>query len=325
MGLDRGSKYALAISQQDIIYLKVILRGNPMLNLKVLLLILISSPSIGYANYEMEKLVDSYQIAKAELENPKIDQEEVQKHPFSIQVASYINEKDAVSHVNELKAKKELVKYYPTFVRGQVWFKVYVGEFDSKEKAESFRKEFVKRVDEPFSVVVSLLDNKDKDRTPASVEVKPEPAIAEKESAPVAEHLDSGNPSPHDPMPDVKLMPKSHIKEGAKVAKANPKPAKVPHAENKEKTSEASKHFYTVQIGAYPTEKDVKEFISRNTSSNVSFHYRSAVVDGKTWYRLFMGRFGSKKEAENFKNELRKDTKKDTKDGSFIRRVPATE
>jgi cell division protein FtsN len=251
------------------------------------------------ANYEVEKLLDAYVVAKAESQQTQLTDEEIKKAPYTIQVASYINEKDAVSHVDELKGKDKdfEVQYFPSFVRGQVWFKVCVGKFESKEKAEEYRKKFIKKHDEPFAVVVSRLDRPDsKKRVPANV--------AQRESSPVPVNSQVSSNEDKKNLPQIKLIPKA-VKPDIK-------------SEN----TMAVKHddFYSIQIGAYPTEELAKENLSSMKSKGADLYYKIAYVNGKKWYRLFMGKFKSKKDAEAYHKELTRE-----KADSFIRRVTASE
>lgn len=325
----------------------------------------------AFANYEVEKLLDAYVVAKAESQQTQMTEDEIKKTPYTIQVASYINEKDAVSHVEELKQKEKDkdVQYFPSFVRGQVWFKVCVGKFESKEKAEEFRKSFIKKHDEPFAVVVSRLDRPDsKKRIPASV--------AQRESSPVPVNSNVETTEAKKSLPQIKLIPKAvkpdiksennmavktekaaHVKaENTPVAKAEKaSSAKVDHnmaapelksekmtthehakaaeAIHKQhdsvhassdaivkKQSDDQNEFYSIQIGAYPTEELAKENLSSMKSKGVDLYYKIAFVNGKKWYRLFMGKFKSKKDAEAYHKELTHD-----KADAFIRRVTASE
>lgn len=244
-----------------------------------------------WANYEVERLMDSYLLAKADSEQFPLSENEIKSTPYTIQVASYINEKDAVSHVEELKLQEKDVLYFPAFVRGQVWFKVCVGKFSKKDKAEEYRKTFVKRMDEPFAVVISLLDRPKSETSSGSTTTKLE---VKTEKVKIAKQ------------------------EERKLASVEPKAQALPAPTLVVATS----GVYSLQIGAFDSEEIVKQKSTAAHLKDQEVYYKSALVNGKQWYRLFVGKFVSKKEAEDFQKLFK------TKSGgteSFIRRVTASE
>ena len=263
--------------------------------------------SLSFANYEVQKLLDSYMVAKAEVSREPMSEKEVKQTPYTIQVASYINEKDAVSHVEELKVQEKDVQYFPVFIRGQVWFKVCVGKFDTKEKAEQYKKDFVKRMEEPFATVISLLDRptnikepvnkkeqisekKSSERTPSSVATK------DKVVVPTNSESSAGVSAP---VPEVKLIAKSKMN-----------------------SVDAKSHIYSLQIGAYPSEEVAKERMSVLPVKDQSVYYEAAQVKGQKWFRLFVGKFESKRDAEEYQKKFHEMVKNAE---SLIRRKPASE
>ncbi len=62
---------------------------------------------------------------------------------YTIQIASYTNEKEAQKHASELKQKGYSAFYIPAKIRNKDWYRVSVGLFDNSTKANSFRKSFV--------------------------------------------------------------------------------------------------------------------------------------------------------------------------------------
>jgi len=62
---------------------------------------------------------------------------------YTVQIASYTNEKEAQKHASELKQKGYSAFYIPAKIRNKNWFRVSVGLFDNSAKASSFRKSFV--------------------------------------------------------------------------------------------------------------------------------------------------------------------------------------
>lgn len=222
------------------------------------------------ANRAVQKLLDSYLIAKTE--TLALTDDELKKTPYTIQVASYINEKDAASHVEELRIQEKAVRYFPVFVRNQIWYKVCVGLFDTKEEAESYKKLFMQRVDEPFSVVISMF-------------TKPEKISIERATA------------------------------SSTVAETEVPISKQANAKQANKKSES---FYSLQVGAFPEEKIAMQRVTDLSIKEQPTEIRSAVVNGKTWYRVFIGRFQSKKEAKNFQHQF---SQRSPSVSSFIRQL----
>lgn len=62
---------------------------------------------------------------------------------YTIQIASYTNEKEAQKHAGDLKKKGYSAFYIPAKIRSKDWYRVSVGLFDNSKKANSFRKSFV--------------------------------------------------------------------------------------------------------------------------------------------------------------------------------------
>ena len=58
---------------------------------------------------------------------------------YTVQVASYIEENDAQAMAEELREKGYSAFYIPTEVRGQTWYRVSVGLFNSQSEAVSYR------------------------------------------------------------------------------------------------------------------------------------------------------------------------------------------
>ena len=80
-----------------------------------------------------------------------------------------------------------------------------------------------------------------------------------------------------------------------------------------------SKHtYYSLQVGAYPTEKITKQKIANFPIKDPDIHYRLVTVNGKNVYRLLIGKFSTEKEAENFKALFKTQTQIND---SFIRKI----
>lgn len=271
-------------------------------------------PHFARADYEVDRLMNSYIIAKAEVAQTPSTEDEAKAHPYTVQVASYINEKDAVSHLDELKpqVKMQKLRYFPTFVHGQVWYKVCVGEFVTKEEAETFKKDFVKKTDEPFAVVISLLDRPKYDKTPDADADGKVVAKDGKKRKPASKGDDKDTPfGGNDKDDELSTVPTFNNEKPMKVALADPK-AEVPKAavavkkadvKNEIKKEIKTGDFYSLQVGAFPTENLAKENMSKMDSKQEAF-VQPATVNGKQWFRVYVGKFKSKKEAEVFQKSL---------------------
>lgn len=258
-----------------------------------IMLALVGSVSLwqhqAQANSDVQKVVDSYLVAKAE--NVAMTDDEVRKAPYTIQVASYINEKDAASHVEELRIQERAVRYYPAFIRGQVWYKVCVGQFETKEAAETYKKTFIQRVDEPFSVVISMLDR------PGS-ESK---VVAQTEAKPV-----------------VVTKPEPDVTSKVETAQVETPKVETLSASGADREPSSVKMFYSLQIGAFESEKIAYEHLVGLPVKNQYTSIESAEVKGKKWYRVLVGRFDTKSQAEDYQKDLSEKAKGIE---SFVRKV----
>jgi DedD protein len=302
------------------------------------------------ADYDVNRLLDSYLVAKADTVKAPITDDEAKKYPFTIQVASYVNEKDAVSHLEELKVQEKEVFYYPAFVRGTVWYKVCVGKFAERSNAEEYRKKFVKRMDEPFSVVISLLDR------PSQRQVA---SIAQKETAPVPQQEKVVEPAivkehkehivkvvapvvePMNKSADMVAMTTNKKDDKTKMvveekmtpaADAHaPAHATAPHSSTSATatamatTTVAAKHakepsssYYSVQVGAFANEKLAQDALVKLSPEGNETFVREADVNGKTWFRAFIGKFENHQAAKDYQQSL---SHKTPGVDSFIRKM----
>jgi len=201
-----------------------------------------------HGGIEMQKLIDSYKIAKAENQNPALSDEEIRRTPYTILVASYLNEKDVISHVDELKIQEKVVYYSPVFVNGQTRYRVCVGKFATREDAEKYLKGFSRRMDEPLATVLSLLDR-----------------------------------------PSDFQKPKRQVASVPAVSAAPPISKDV---------------FYSLQVGAFPNEELAREAMAKLPQTGQEAFYKEADVDGKKWFRLYVGKFNKREEAKSFQKTL---------------------
>lgn len=96
--------------------------------------------------------------------------------------------------------------------------------------------------------------------------------------------------------------------ELAPVAKrAEDKPAdpgrKLPSAEGEAKQSGKP---WTVQVNAFPDEKPAKTWVDRLREKGYNAYVSESRIQGRLWYRVRVGRFDSREDAEKMQDSLRK-------------------
>jgi septal ring-binding cell division protein DamX len=153
---------------------------------------------------------------------------------YTVQVNSYLSEKDATQHVERLKRHHKDVFYISNVSRGQVWYKVCVGRFPSPEKADVFRKDFVRKAQEAFAIVISL--------------------------------------------------------DGSNVFR---QAASVPKA----KKTSPDDYLYTLQVASYPKRQDAEARV-KTLDASKNPRIEEFNKDGKAWFRVFLGLWETKAEAE---------------------------
>jgi septal ring-binding cell division protein DamX len=109
---------------------------------------------LGGASFTYAKDTGKHVAVKYKVES--FTDADLKKKPHTIQIAAYLNEKDAIEHVEELRRTEKDAFYYPTKVRGQLWYKVCVGRFEKTEDAVKRQQAIIKKFDEPFAIVISL-------------------------------------------------------------------------------------------------------------------------------------------------------------------------
>lgn len=126
---------------------------------------------------------------------------------------------------------------------------------------------------------------------------------------------------------EVPMMHVEATKEAAKpvakapsVASANtvtPTPKSDTRSEDRTPASVAPRNtaakeaspMFTVQVGAYPTEAEAADMTQTLQRQGYKTSYVPANVNGKTWYRVSVGLFGTIKEAQDYKTEFLSKTK----------------
>jgi DedD protein len=107
----------------------------------------------------------------------------------------------------------------------------------------------------------------------------------------------------------VKLEPKdsnASAREGsaAKVRKLEEKPTTTLKRPQPLENSDASKSW-TVQVNAFPDEKSAKNWVDRLKEKGYKAFSTEVRTNGRVWYRVRVGRFNSREEAEKIEDTLR--------------------
>ncbi|MEK6553821.1 MAG: SPOR domain-containing protein, partial [Bdellovibrionota bacterium] len=87
--------------------------------------------------YSAVSVIDSHARSVAS-ESMALDVSQVRDRPFTVQVASHLNELNAIEHVERLKGEGFSAFYYPNFIKNQVLFKVCSGRFANQNEAEAY-------------------------------------------------------------------------------------------------------------------------------------------------------------------------------------------
>ena len=76
---------------------------------------------------------------------------------YTVQVASYADEKEAKGHAAGLKGKGYNAFYLPANVNGRTWFRVLVGLFNNSKSAGDFRGQFMKEANTKSAIVQKIV------------------------------------------------------------------------------------------------------------------------------------------------------------------------
>lgn len=292
------------------------------------LALVVMSTQLAFADgYSVDRILASSQASR-DAAQFVLDVNDVRDRQFTVQVASHLNEMKAIEHVKELKARQESAFYYPNFIKNQVYFKVCVGRFTSKKEADAFAADFIKRTNETFSSVISLLDRPGVDKKATAAQVVSADSMKRKvQSRSIASVssksinlLNEATPSKPSAKTVAANMPAQTTEKAvstdapfstAPVGEAAPAPAVETPASSaatapvtSTTTEPAGKKTYSVQVAAYPYEEMAKVATAKVDAGGKDVFYKSAVVDGKTWYRLYVGKFEKYTDAEAFKKSL---------------------
>ena len=95
------------------------------------------------------------EASKAQSALPTVAKSAVGK--FAVQVASYVDEKEAKTHAADLKGKGYEAFYISASVKGQTWYRVLVGLFDSAKNADEYRGQLMKETGTKSAVVQKIV------------------------------------------------------------------------------------------------------------------------------------------------------------------------
>ncbi len=259
----------------------------------LIVVVIMLTPSFlpARADVTISHVLNSFMVAKAEANEGGLNQKEIQKRPYTIQIASYLNEDDAISHVAELRAKHvKDVRYFPTFMEGQVWYKVAVGQFKKRSVAEEYKNKISKKFNEPFAVVINLLKRPSFNETyaPQNNPIRREPSATETKPVVAA--------------PKIRLVPLVKAVEA--------------HAVSAKKAAPRD-HYYAIQIAAYATKSAAQKKVAKLGLKGIEVAVATGRVNGQVWHRVLVGHFRTARIARTYQK---------TKGGSplrggFVRRV----
>lgn len=76
---------------------------------------------------------------------------------YTVQVASYADEKEAKNHAADLKGKGWNSFYFQAAVQGHTWYRVSVGLFNNYKSATDFRAQFMKEANTKNAIVQKIV------------------------------------------------------------------------------------------------------------------------------------------------------------------------
>lgn len=257
----------------------------------------------------LDLLTNTYLVAQADSKVNEFESEELDRWPYTVQVASYVSEQDALKHVDQLKKFDKKAFYFPTFTRGQVWFKVCSGRFAKVEEAENFRKNLVKKTDEPFAIVITLQSTTPNRKTASESTIN---LAKETTQLPIQKKSDNSLKDL-----EVKLVKKSDLPNLAKVDKDTAKEMVKAQVVDEPVSKKAAKSLYTLQIASFNKQTEAEAKAKASGTDEVA-RVQASDVNGKTWYRVYLGEFTSKNEAEAFRAVF---LEKNEGSGAFIKKL----
>lgn len=75
---------------------------------------------------------------------------------FTVQLASYSDEDEAIKMATDLKSKGYTAFYVPASVKGKTWYRVSVGQFTTQKEAQNYRADFMNKTKIDSAIVQKI-------------------------------------------------------------------------------------------------------------------------------------------------------------------------
>ena len=188
-----------------------------------------------------------------------------QKVVYSIQVGSHQNKEYADSDADRLK-QMGFKSYVQTVIyKGETWYRVKVGDFSSRGEAETKQSELREKAPE---LNASLVEEKID-------------AIAQKAAQ------------------DNKVVKQKDAKESKVIAQKDAQANKVIAQKVVQEGG------YSIQVGSHQNKEYAESDSERLKQMEFPSYVQTVLLNGETWYRVKVGDFSSRVEAETKQSELR--------------------
>lgn len=169
------------------------------------------------------------------------------------------------------------------------------GHEGEKEKTGKMSDEEVAKIAEEFAQDDSIPSNpssKAEEKTIANVENEKEIKEISAQPQAVADKKASSVKTVHSEMKKIEERKPSSVE--------NHPTASTPKT-TVTTTTTAISNMYTLQVGSFPTEDEASKLVKTLTDKGFKSSFIPASVNGKTWYRVNVGLFGTVKEAQDYK------------------------
>ncbi len=108
--------------------------------------------------------------------------------------------------------------------------------------------------------------------------------------------------------PESRQARKESVKESKraeKPAKAEVKEAKPAETARVESKAEGGEGLWSVQVNAFPDERSAQIWVDRLKNKGYKAYMVEAELGGRTWYRVRVGEYGTREEAEKVEEQLK--------------------
>ena len=158
-------------------------------------------------------------------------------------------------------------------------------------------------VDEPTGEEESPTPAEDADDP---TEPTPDPSALDEgteETEPTPTEPSEAEPTPAEPPPTepAPAEPAPVEESDETTAEVAPEPPPVEERAvfgDGELPAQTAEGSYLLQLAAYPTRDEADTLVAELRSSGVEAHVQEAAVQGSTWYRVRIGRFGSRRDVQ---------------------------